>query len=203
MRMTCRLFAVGFLILFFAACSTGTRANIEKNKLSAQERKEGKYYVFFQYSSLIPYDIQDQLYLNMMELMHKADALADDDLTVDYVVVLRLDEYKNISAYERALYGIYAGKDIMQSEVAVVAFDSLKTAKFRNLSKQSTSFAEMRPNSSKETISLGAETIFKMHDDHLVKANLLTKNRKPGALMPIELIRMHSEKIADFILGKR
>ncbi|MBW1693612.1 MAG: hypothetical protein JRJ41_05515, partial [Deltaproteobacteria bacterium] len=99
--------------------------------------------------------------------------------------------------------GIYAGKDIMQSEVAVVAFDSLKTAKFRNLSKQSTSFAEMRPNSSKETISRGAETIFKMHDDHLLKANLITKNRKPGALMPIELIRMHSEKIADFILGKR
>jgi len=91
MRMTRRLFAVAFLILFFTACSTGTRANIEKNKLSPQERKEGKYHVFFQYSSLIPYDIQDQLYLNMMELMHKADALADDDLTVDYVVVIRWD----------------------------------------------------------------------------------------------------------------
>ena len=91
----------------------------------------------------------------------------------------------------------------MQSEVAAVKFDSLKTAKFRNLSKQSANFTAMAPDSSKETISLGAETIFKMHDGHLVKANLLTKNRKPGALMPIELIRMHSEKIANFILGEK
>jgi len=91
----------------------------------------------------------------------------------------------------------------MQSEVAVVKFDSLKTAKFRNLSKQSATFSVMRPNSSKETISHGAETIFKMHDDHLLKADLLTKYRMPGAIMQGELIRLHSAKIADFILGEK
>ena len=56
-----------------------------------------------------------------------------DNFIVDYILVIRLSEYKNISAYDRALYGIYAGKDIMQSEVAVVKFDLLTTDRFKNL----------------------------------------------------------------------
>ena len=55
-------------------------------------------------------------------------------------------------------------------------------------------------DSPKETISRGAETIFKMHADHLMKADLRTEQRMPHAIAPIELIRMHSEKIVGFIL---
>lgn len=204
MKIICRLFAVGVLVFFFGACSSGTRVNIQKNNLSSQDRREGKYDVYFQYTSLFYYDVQDQLYTNLMELMHRANALAEVGAEADYVLVVRLKEYNNVSEYDRALYGIYGGEDIMESEVAVVRFDSLKTAKFRKLSGQAVDYGVLDRDSPKETISRGAETIFKMHDDHLVNVDLRTEQRMPTAMAPIELIRMHSEKIVGFILlGKK
>lgn len=202
MKMTCRLFAITCLILFLTACSAGTKSNIAKSQISPQERQKGKYYLFFEYSSLYPSDVQDQLYRNLMELMGKADALADSDLTVEYVAVVRVRQYKTVSEYSRVLYGYLAGEDILQTEVAVVKFDALKTAKFRSLSGQSTSSGAVEPNSNEDMVSRAAQAIFKMHGDHLLKSDLRTHYRKPTAISPGELIGMHAEEVTQFILGK-
>lgn len=204
MKMICRLIAVGGLVFFLVACSGGTKTNIQKNTLSTQQRNEGTYDIYFQFSSLFYYDIQDQLYRNLMELMKRANLLATEFGTEsDYVLVVRLKEYNNVSEPSRFLYGIYGGKDIMESEVAVVRFDALKTAKFRALSSQAVDYGVLDRNSPKKTISRAAEVVFKMHDDHLLNATLRTEQRMPQFLAPIELIRMHSEKIVNFVLGKK
>jgi hypothetical protein len=200
MRNICRLFFVGVFLFLFAACSSGTTAHIKTNKLTLEERGEGKYAVYLQYSSLFYTDVQEQFYANLMELMRRADALADTDMDTDYVLAVRLKEYNNVSMGSRVLYGIYGGKDIMESEVAVVRFDSLKTDEYRDLLNRPMNAGLEDIDLTRKTISHGAESIFKMEGSHLIKADLRTEQRMPEYLAPIDLIRMHSEKIVRFIL---